>query len=73
MRMTDLAATIGLVQLKKLNKWNSIRQANAAYLTNHLSRIKGVVVPKIRDHTEHVFHQYTIRIADRDNAAQKLR
>jgi perosamine synthetase len=73
MRMTDLAAAVGMVQLKKLKEWNSIRWANAAYLTTHLSRIKGIVTPKIRDHSEHVFHQYTIRIADRDNAAQKLR
>ena len=73
MRMTDLVASIGLVQIKKLSKWNSARQANAAYLTEKLSKIKGVVTPKIREHAEHVFHQYTIRIADRDNAAQKLR
>jgi dTDP-4-amino-4,6-dideoxygalactose transaminase len=73
MRMTDLAAAVGMVQLKKLKEWNSIRWANAAYLTTHLSRIKGIVTPKIRDDSVHVFHQYTIRIADRDNAAQKLR
>jgi perosamine synthetase len=73
MRLTDLCAAIGLVQLKKLKEWNSIRQANAAYLTENLSKIKGVVTPKVREHAEHVFHQYTIRIPDRDNAAQKLR
>lgn len=73
MRMTDLAAAIGLVQLKKLNEWNSIRRRNAAYLTSNLSKIHGVVTPKIREQSEHVFHQYTIRIADRDNSAQKLR
>jgi len=73
MRMTDLVAAIGLVQIKKLNEWNSARQANAAYLTEKLSKVKGIVTPKIREHAEHVFHQYTIRIADRDNSAQKLR
>jgi perosamine synthetase len=73
MRMTDLAAAIGLVQLKKLDEWNSIRRKNAAFLSSNLSKIKGVVTPKIRDHSEHAFHQYTIRIADRDNSAQKLR
>jgi perosamine synthetase len=73
MRLTDLLAAIGLVQLKKLSEWNSIRRANAAYLTANLSKIKGVVTPKVRDHAEHVFHQYTIRIPDRDNSAQKLR
>ena len=73
MRLTDLAAAIGLVQLARLKEWNSIRQANAAYLTEKLSKIKDVVTPKIRPDVEHVFHQYTIRIPDRDNAAQKLR
>jgi len=48
MRMTDLTAAIGLVQLDKLAGWNSIRQANAAYLTEKLSAIEGVVTPKIR-------------------------
>jgi perosamine synthetase len=73
MRMMDLTAAIGLVQIEKLKKWNSIRQENAAYLTEHLSKIKGIVLPKTRKHAEHVFHQYTIRIPDRDNAAQKLK
>lgn len=73
MRMTDLVAAVGLVQLKKLKEWNSIRRANAAYLSEKLSKIKGVVMPKVRADAEHVFHQYTIRIPERDNAAQKLR
>jgi perosamine synthetase len=73
MRLTDLAAAIGLVQINKLSQWNSMRRANAAYLTENLSKIKGVVTPKVRDDSDHVFHQYTIRIPDRDNAAQKLR
>jgi dTDP-4-amino-4,6-dideoxygalactose transaminase len=73
MRLTDLAAAVGLVQLEKLKEWNSTRRANAAYLSEHLSKINGVVTPKIRADAEHVFHQYTIRIPDRDNSAQKLR
>jgi dTDP-4-amino-4,6-dideoxygalactose transaminase len=73
MRLTDLAAAVGLVQLEKLKEWNSTRRANAAYLSEHLSKIKRVVTPKIRVEAEHVFHQYTIRIPDRDNSAQKLR
>lgn len=73
LRLTDMAAAIGLVQLAKLQEWNSIRRANAAYLTEKLSAIPGVVAPKVRANAEHVFHQYTIRIPDRDNAAQKLR
>ena len=73
MRMTDLVASIGLVQLAKLKEWNSIRQENAAYLTERLSNTNHVVTPKVRENVGHVFHQYTIRIPDRDNSAQKLR
>ena len=73
MRMTDLVAAIGLVQLEKLKEWNSIRRSNATYLTENLSKVSGVVTPKIREGAEHVFHQYTIRIPDRDSAVQKLR
>ena len=73
MRTTDLAAAIGLVQLNKLQQWNETRRQNAAYLTANLGKLSGVVTPKIREGSEHIFHQYTIRISDRDTAAQKLR
>jgi perosamine synthetase len=70
---TDLQAAIGLSQLKKVDGWNNKRQKNAAFLSSRLSEIDGISVPKIRAGAEHVFHQYTIRIKDRDNFAQKLR
>ena len=73
LRMTDLTAAIGLVQLKKLSERNSIRREYATFLTNNLSKLKGITTPKIRPNAEHVFHQYTIRITDRDSAAQKLK
>jgi dTDP-4-amino-4,6-dideoxygalactose transaminase len=73
MRTTDLNAAIGLVQLNKLQEWNSTRRENAAYLSANLGKIPGVVTPKVRKGCEHIFHQYTIRIPNRDAAAQKLR
>jgi perosamine synthetase len=73
MRMTDLTAAIGLVQLNKLKEWNSIRRTNASYLTSALSQINDIVPPKIRSEAEHVFHQYTIRTSDRDHSVQRLR
>lgn len=73
MRLTDISSAIGLVQLRKLDGWNTVRRANAAYLTGKLSAVPGVITPKVREGAEHVFHQYTIRIHDRDRAAQRLR
>jgi dTDP-4-amino-4,6-dideoxygalactose transaminase len=73
LRMNDMQAAIGLAQLPKLSEWNIQRQANAAYLTNELSKLDGVMTPKVRENVQHVYHQYTIRVQDRDEAAQKLR
>lgn len=58
-RMTDISAAIGLEQLKKLDKFNAIRQENAAYYSEHL---RGVTVPTEAASCSHVYHQYTIRI-----------
>lgn len=60
-RMTDVHAAIGHEQLKKLATFNENRQQNAAFLSNNLM---GVELPKTPEGYEHVFHQYTIRMAD---------
>jgi perosamine synthetase len=70
LRMTDIQAAIGLVQLGKLEAYTAARQANAAYLSAHL---RGVITPTVRHGCRHVFHQYTIRVADgRDEAVRRL-
>jgi perosamine synthetase len=64
MRLTDVAAAVGRVQLAQLDEWTEKRRANAAYLDANLA---GVVVPPVPPNYRHVYHQYTIRVAgDRD-------
>lgn len=61
-RLTNLAAGIGLVQLKHLKEWNEKRRSNAAYLTQHLYPL-GVVKPPVEIAcSEPVYHQYTVRV-----------
>jgi perosamine synthetase len=62
-RMTDIAAAIGIVQLKKLEKFNLRRRKNAEYYTSHLS-VKGLVPPVVADGNHHVYHQYVVRLTD---------
>jgi dTDP-4-amino-4,6-dideoxygalactose transaminase len=71
-RMTDVQAALGLVQLSKLDAWNTQRQSNAAYLNDRLRQTTGVVPPAVRPGATHVFHQYTIRIQNREAAVQEL-
>jgi dTDP-4-amino-4,6-dideoxygalactose transaminase len=61
-RMTDIAAAIGLCQLKKLEKFNDKRTGNAEFLTERLTGIRGLVPPKVKPNVRHVFHQYPVRI-----------
>jgi len=61
-RMTDIAAAIGLSQLKKLDGFNQRRQENAEYLTEHIKEIPGIQHPHVLAGAEHMFHQYTIRV-----------
>lgn len=70
-RMTDVHAAIGLEQLKKLERFNAARQANAAFLSEHLT---GVEVPQAPEGYVHVYHQYTVRVPDgrRDALVQHL-
>ena len=70
-RMTDIHAAIGRVQLTKVGEWTRARQDNAAFLDAHL---RGVTVPHVAPGATHVYHQYTIRVAeDRDGFAAALR
>ncbi len=61
-RMTDIAAAIGIVQLKKLDKFNEKRIANAKYLTERIDKINGITAPFVSADVKHVYHQYTIRV-----------
>ena len=62
-RMTDIAAAIGIVQLKKLDKFNIRRRKNAEYYNTHLS-VKGLELPRVSDGAHHVYHQYVVRITE---------
>jgi dTDP-4-amino-4,6-dideoxygalactose transaminase len=69
MRLTDVAAAIGRVQLAQLPEWTDQRQANAKFLD---SRITEVVTPPVADGARHVYHQYTVRVRGDRDAAQKV-
>jgi perosamine synthetase len=64
MRMNELSAALGLAQLRKLPASNQKRQDNAAYLSQKLSGIRGIELPKVKQGCQNVFHQYTIRVTE---------
>jgi dTDP-4-amino-4,6-dideoxygalactose transaminase len=68
-RMTDLGASIGLAQLEKLPAANERRRAIADRYDRELA---GVVTPQRRPNSVHAFHQYTLRVAQRDRFLARL-
>ena len=73
LRMTDIAAAIGLAQLEKLDGFTAARQKNAAMLSAGLKGIPGLVPAITKPGCTHVFHQYTIRAEKRDELADFLK
>jgi perosamine synthetase len=78
LRMTNIAAAIGRIQLKKLDKMNQARIRNAELLTNLLRKVEGITPPYVDPRVKHVYHQYVIKVEDsfplkRDDLARKLR
>ncbi|MDN5856020.1 MAG: DegT/DnrJ/EryC1/StrS family aminotransferase, partial [Actinomycetia bacterium] len=63
-RLTDLAAAVGLPQLANYGEQVARRRANAARLSAALDGVPGVVLPRVLPGRGHVWHQYTVLIAD---------
>jgi dTDP-4-amino-4,6-dideoxygalactose transaminase len=70
-RLDEIQAAILRVKLRHLRNWQRARQSHAAEYNRLFSQIPGVMPPLAPEGFEHVYHQYTIRIEQRD-ALQKF-
>ncbi len=59
-RMTEIAAVIGLNQLKKFNKFLTLRKRNAKILTEGIKRIGGFTPQKPGEGVDHSYSYYTV-------------
>jgi dTDP-4-amino-4,6-dideoxygalactose transaminase len=64
-RMTSVAAAIGRAQLERLPDFTEKRRANARRLTEGLADTP-VTTPTEPPGRRHVYHQYTVRVDDRE-------
>lgn len=63
-RMTDIVAALGVEQMKKEDHITKTRIRNSELLSEGLSDVKGLILPKALKGNRHVYHQYTIRVID---------
>ena len=68
-RMTNISAAIANSQLIKLDKNTSLRRRNANFYSENIS---GCIIPIEKEDYKHVYHQYTIRVKNRDYVLKKL-
>lgn len=69
LRMTDVSAAIGRVQLAQLPAWTEQRRGNAAFLDARLTTLRP---DPVADDVRHVYHQYTIRVPAHRDAVQAM-
>ncbi len=71
-RLDTLQAAILLAKLRHLDTFNELRRRIAAHYSHGLGHVPGVTVPRVTN-GNHVFHQYTLRCADRERLAAHLK
>jgi perosamine synthetase len=74
-RMSHLLATLGVEQMKRLEKLNAGRRRVAARYLEELADLDGLELPVIADGRTHVWQMFTVivRDADRTELLKKLR
>lgn len=64
-RLDAVQAALLTVKLQRLDGWTEARRANARAYNERLAGLP-IVLPTEREGDRHVYHQYTLRISDRD-------
>jgi perosamine synthetase len=72
-RMPDIVASLGISQLKKVDKLIKIRRDNSKYLTEALSGIEEIVIPEFPKEVFHVYQEYPIKVKGGEKARNSLR
>ncbi|MBX3086370.1 MAG: DegT/DnrJ/EryC1/StrS family aminotransferase [Anaerolineae bacterium] len=74
-RLDTLQAALLRVKLPYVDTWNQQRREVAARYTDMLSDVRGLTLPTVPAHMQHVFHQYTVRVENglRDELQHRLK
>ncbi len=61
-RLGEIESAIGIEQLNKLDKIIKRRTEIASILNEKLSKLDGLIIPKVRDNCTHVYYMYQMRV-----------
>lgn len=71
-RLDEMQAAILRAKLPHLDDWNAARAEKAKLYSEVLGDMDGVQTPAVAPGRTHVFHQYTLRLQNRDKVAAEL-
>jgi dTDP-4-amino-4,6-dideoxygalactose transaminase len=71
-RLDEIQAAILRVKLRHLDSWGAARRKNASSYSQLLKGVTGIATPVEAPWAEHVYHQYTIRVRNRDRVQSAL-
>ena len=71
-RLDEVQAAILRVKLNYINEWNEARRAHAKTYNELFANCEDVQTPTELDDTYCVYHQYTVKIPNRDNIHKML-
>ena len=72
MRMSEVFAAIGRVQLKHLDDWLDARRSNAATLSSVIATNPKLVAPQVRPDSGHAWHQYCVQADNIESFIQHM-
>ncbi len=61
-RMTNIAAAIGIEQLKRVDGFNDLRRRNAQIYDEQFKDVTFISTPFVKGGFKHVYHQYTVSL-----------
>ncbi len=71
-RLDEIQAAILRIKMKHISEWNAKRRENAYRYNELFSQYSEVQTPKELDDTYCVYHQYTIKVPNRDDVHKLL-
>jgi dTDP-4-amino-4,6-dideoxygalactose transaminase len=72
-RLDSLQAAVLLAKLPYLQRWNEARQRNAERYTAAFAGHPAICPPRVDPANDHIFHQYTIQVPQRDELQAHLK
>ncbi len=66
-RLSEIQCGVGRIQLKHLDSWVERRNEIAARYSSAFATLNHLKIPKVREGAVHAWHQYVIRVGDRES------